>query len=69
MKLTESLDGAKVYDDFAARVAELEKEGLCDFKLKLHPSKDTSVDGILVTLGNVLRLRSLGQFNSDIDVN
>lgn len=62
MSVVKSLDGKKLYEHFAAQFKELQDEGLKDFKVSLHLSKDSSTDGILLVLSNVLRLRKEGSF-------
>ena len=54
-------DGHRLYDEFSRRMGELKKEGLVDFKMKVFSGRDTSVDGVVTTLNNVLRLRSDGK--------
>ncbi len=61
------LDGRELYQEFAGRMQGLEDEGLVDFKMKVFNGRDTSVDGVVLTLNNALRLREKGAFE-EIDI-
>ena len=49
--------GLDLYNEFSDRLGKLKQEGLVDFKMKVFSGRDTSVDGVVLTLNNVLRLR------------
>lgn len=54
--------GEELYADFQANLAELKEEGLVDLKMKVFEGRDTSVDGVVLTLNNALNLRKAGKF-------
>lgn len=54
--------GKELYEEFASNMKELKKEGLVDFKMKVFEGRDTSVDGVVLTLNNALKLRKQGEF-------
>lgn len=54
-------DGRHLYTEFSERMSSLKDEGMVDFKMKVFSGRDTSVDGVVLTLNNVLRLRSEGK--------
>lgn len=54
--------GKELYEEFAGNMEELKKEGLVDFKMKVFEGRDTSVDGVVLTLNNALKLRKQGKF-------
>ena len=61
------VNGRELYQEFSNRMEGLEKEGLVDFKMKVFNGRDTSVDGVVLTLNNALRLREEGKFE-EIDI-
>lgn len=56
------VNGKELYAEFEANIKELQDEGLVDFKMKLFEGRDTSVDGVVLTLNNALRLRKENSF-------
>ena len=63
----QEVDGRELYEEFASRLTKLQEQGLVDFKMKVFNGRDTSVDGVVLTLNNVLRLREEGKFE-EIDI-
>lgn len=56
------VSGEELYQEFQANMGELKEEGLVDFKMKVFEGRDTSVDGVVLTLNNALKLRKAGEF-------
>lgn len=61
------LDGRELYQEFSGRMKGLQDEGLVDLKMKVFNGRDTSVDGVVLTLNNALGLREANQFE-EIDI-
>lgn len=61
------VNGRELYQEFSGRMEGLDKEGLVDFKMKVFNGRDTSVDGVVLTLNNALRLREEDKFE-EIDI-
>lgn len=55
------LSGEALYREFQSHMDELKADGLVDFKMKVFNSRDTSVDGVVLTLTNALKLRKEGK--------
>lgn len=53
--------GKKLYREFEDRMARLLEEGLVDCKMKISVDEDTTSAGVVMTLNNILRVRSAGK--------
>ena len=62
MNATMAANGRKLYEELQTRMARLQEQGLLDFKMKLFNERDTSVNGVVLTLNNALRLLEEGEF-------
>ena len=50
----------KLYKEFSDRLILLKHEGAVDFKTTVFIDSNTTVNSVIITLNNVLRLRSEG---------
>lgn len=57
-----------LYTEFSDRINSLQNEGLVDFKTTIFVERTTTVQSVILTLNNVLRLRAEGKLKkSDIN--
>ncbi len=50
-----------IYKEFSDRLLSLKNEGLVDFRTHVFVDSNTTVQSVIVTLNNVLKLRSEGK--------
>jgi len=50
-----------LYTEFSDRINSLQNEGLVDFKTTIFVERTTTVQSVILTLNNVLRLRAEGK--------
>lgn len=57
-----------LYTEFSDHISSLQSEGLVDFKTTIFIEPTTTVQSVILTLNNVLRLRAEGKLKkSDIN--